>query len=103
MRHKLLIALFAFGTIAGFTSGFHHLAHRCHGHREAVKRELASTCAEAARAATLAETRPAVTSPAAVEPAPTAAEQVPAVGQAPAEQVTGQAGTTATAPATNAQ
>lgn len=30
MKRALLIASLAFGTVAGFTSGLHHLARTCH-------------------------------------------------------------------------
>jgi hypothetical protein len=52
MKRKLLIALFAFGTVAGFGSGIASVA-RCHGHhhhqrRAAFERHVADICVDAA-------------------------------------------------------
>jgi hypothetical protein len=51
MRYRLRIALLAFGTVAGFASGFASLA--CHRHhhearRAAFERHIASVCVNAA-------------------------------------------------------
>ncbi len=46
---KLLIGVFAFGTCAGFGSGFAAIGH-CHQHRRAqLERHVAQVCIEAAR------------------------------------------------------
>lgn len=54
MKRKLLIALFAFGTIGGFGSGIASLAH-CHHHaaerRAAFERHVADVCVRAAERA----------------------------------------------------
>ncbi|MEZ4395017.1 MAG: hypothetical protein R3A48_28400 [Polyangiales bacterium] len=50
MRYRLRIALLAFGTVAGFASGFASLA--CHHHRAerraAFERHVARVCIDAA-------------------------------------------------------
>ncbi len=54
MKRKLLIALFSFGTIAGFGSGIASMAcwhHRAHERRAAFERHVAEVCVEAARRA----------------------------------------------------
>lgn len=49
MRRPILIALLAFGTIAGYASGFHSLR-RCHyQQRESFERHVANVCVDAAR------------------------------------------------------
>ncbi len=48
MRHRLLIALLAFGTVAGFGSGFFHLGARAAERRASFERHVADVCAEAA-------------------------------------------------------
>ncbi|HJL15613.1 MAG TPA: hypothetical protein RMH99_08160 [Sandaracinaceae bacterium LLY-WYZ-13_1] len=51
MKRTLLIALFAFGTVAGFGSGFASLAcwhHRADARRAAFERHVADVCVEAA-------------------------------------------------------
>jgi hypothetical protein len=52
MKRKLLIALFAFGTVAGFGSGIASMAcwhHRAHERRAAFERHVAAVCVEAAQ------------------------------------------------------
>jgi len=54
MKRKLLIALLAFGTVAGFGSGIASLAcghHRAHARRAAFERHVAELCVDAARRA----------------------------------------------------
>jgi hypothetical protein len=56
MRRKLLIGLLAFGTVAGFGSGFFSMAHGgCRNHhaqrRAAFERHVADVCVEAAQRA----------------------------------------------------
>jgi hypothetical protein len=55
MRRKLLIGLLAFGTVAGFGSGFFSMAHGgCRSgqsRREAFERHVAAVCVDAARRA----------------------------------------------------
>jgi hypothetical protein len=55
MRRKLLIAVLAFGTVAGFGSGFFSLARGgCRNHHErraAFERHVADVCVEAANRA----------------------------------------------------
>ena len=51
MKRKLLIALFAFGTVAGFGSGIASMAcwhSRAHERRAACERHVADVCVEAA-------------------------------------------------------
>jgi hypothetical protein len=48
MRRRLLIALFAIGTVAGFGSGFAHLFWCARGRRAAFEQRVASVCAKAA-------------------------------------------------------
>lgn len=51
MKRKLLITLFAFGTVAGFGSGFASLAchhERAHTRRAAFERHVADLCVQAA-------------------------------------------------------
>lgn len=51
MKRKLLIALFAFGTVAGFGSGIASMAmchHRAEGRRAAFERHVADVCVDAA-------------------------------------------------------
>ncbi len=50
LRRKLLIIALAFGTVAGFSSGFHSLR-RCHSERRNnFEQHVAKLCADAARA-----------------------------------------------------
>jgi hypothetical protein len=49
MRRRLLIALFAFGTIAGYGAGFASMSCRAHQRRANFERHVAHICAEAAR------------------------------------------------------
>lgn len=52
MKRKLLIALFAFGTVAGFGSGIASMAcwhGRAHARRAAFERHVAEVCLEAAQ------------------------------------------------------
>lgn len=61
MKRKLLIALFAFGTVAGFGSGIASMAcwhHRAHERRAAFERHVADVCVEAAYRARDAEPPP---------------------------------------------
>lgn len=47
MRHRVLMVLFAIGTIAGYASGFRSMA-RCHGEkRQAFERHMGSDCGDA--------------------------------------------------------
>lgn len=48
MKRPLLIALLAFGTLAGFGSGFFHMGARAHARRAAFERHVADVCAESA-------------------------------------------------------
>ncbi len=51
MKRKLLIALFAFGTVAGFGSGIASMAcwhHRAEARRAAFEAHVADVCVEAA-------------------------------------------------------
>jgi hypothetical protein len=51
MKRKLLIALFSFGTIAGFGSGIASMAcwhHRAEARRAAFERHVADVCVDAA-------------------------------------------------------
>ena len=58
MKRKLLIGLFAFGTVAGYGSTFACFKHR-HEHRRAhFERHVAQVCVEAAREADRAEPAP---------------------------------------------
>ena len=51
MKRKLLIGLFAFGTVAGYGSAFTCFKHR-HAHRRAhFEQHIAQVCVEAARRA----------------------------------------------------
>jgi len=68
MRRPILIALFALGTIGGYTSGFHHLKYggsdfRWSDHRTAYEQHVAEVCT---RAALDAQARTAPTTPQAV-------------------------------------
>jgi hypothetical protein len=48
-RYRLRIALLAFGTIAGFASGFAHMG-RCHYQRQqAFEHHIAKVCVDAAK------------------------------------------------------
>lgn len=61
MKRKLLIALFAFGTVAGFGSGIASMAcwhDRHHERRAAFERHVADVCVEAAYRARDAERPP---------------------------------------------
>jgi len=61
MKRKLLIALFAFGTVAGFGSGIASMAcwhGRAHARRAAFERHVAEVCLEAARSDDRAYDRP---------------------------------------------
>ena len=50
IRRRLLVLALAFGTVAGFASGFHSLR-RCHfAERQAFEQHVAKICANAARA-----------------------------------------------------
>jgi len=65
MKRKLLIALFAFGTVAGFGSGIASMAcwhGRAHARRAAFERHVAEVCLEAARSDDRAYDRPPPTS-----------------------------------------
>jgi hypothetical protein len=44
MRHRILIALFALGTIGGFASGFHSLRHRGECRRSWMEERASRTC-----------------------------------------------------------
>ena len=58
MKRKLLIGLFAFGTVAGYGSSFACFKHR-HEHRRAhFERHVAHVCLEAAREAERAPAPP---------------------------------------------
>lgn len=49
MRRRILMAVLAVGTVAGFASGFASM-HRCNAHgRGAWERHVAKVCVEAAR------------------------------------------------------
>lgn len=48
-RRPLLIAALAFGTIAGYASGFASLRHCHQSRRAAFERHVASVCADAAK------------------------------------------------------
>ncbi len=49
MKRKLLIAVLAFGTVAGYASGFRHLR-GCHRDRhQSFERHVAKVCVDAAR------------------------------------------------------
>lgn len=49
LRRKLLIVALAFGTVAGFASGFHGMR-RCHyERRQTFEQHVAKLCADAAR------------------------------------------------------
>ena len=61
MKRKLLIALFGFGTVAGFGSGIASMAcwhHRAHERRAAFEQHVADVCVEAAYRAREAERPP---------------------------------------------
>lgn len=48
-RHRIMMVVFAIGTIAGYASGFRSMK-RCHfERREAFERHVAKVCTEAAR------------------------------------------------------
>ena len=49
MRRRILIALFAFGTIAGYGSAIGGASCRAHARRAAWERHVAHICAEAAK------------------------------------------------------
>lgn len=55
MRHRFLIALLAFGTVAGFGSGFFRMGMHSAERRAAFERHVADVCAEAAVRTSLAE------------------------------------------------
>jgi hypothetical protein len=53
MRRRLLIVLFALGTVVGFSLGFLSVRRHCHGggyygHRAKFEQRVSDTCAEAA-------------------------------------------------------
>lgn len=49
MKRKILIALFAFGTVAGYASAFRH-ARGCHyERRQHFERHVAKVCLDAAK------------------------------------------------------
>lgn len=48
MKRRLVIGLLAFGTIAGFGSGFFHMGARAHARRAMFERHVADVCTEAA-------------------------------------------------------
>ncbi len=53
MRRKLLIAVLAFGTVAGYASGFRSMRHCQYGGRDrntSFEQHVARICADAARA-----------------------------------------------------
>ena len=49
MRRRFLIALFAFGTLAGYGAGFASMSCRAHQRRANFERHVAHICAEAAK------------------------------------------------------
>ncbi len=49
MRRRLLIALFALGTLGGYGSAIAGMSCRAHARRAAWERHVAHICAEAAR------------------------------------------------------
>ncbi len=49
MRRRILIALFAFGTIAGYGSALRGASCRAHARRAAWERHVAHVCAEASK------------------------------------------------------
>jgi|HubBroStandDraft_4_1064222.scaffolds.fasta_scaffold3212746_2 hypothetical protein len=49
MRRRILIALFAFGTLGGYGAGIASMSCRAHARRAAFERHVAHVCAEAAR------------------------------------------------------
>lgn len=54
IKRRVLVALFSFGTIAGFGSGIAHTihwAHRAHERHAAFERHVADVCVEAAKRA----------------------------------------------------
>jgi hypothetical protein len=59
MRRRILIALFAFGTIAGYGSGIASMACRAHHRRAAFEHHVAKICADAARRPSAAPTEDA--------------------------------------------
>lgn len=48
MKRRLLIGLLAFGTVAGFGSGFFVLGARVHARHGAFERHVADVCADSA-------------------------------------------------------
>lgn len=50
MRRKIAIVLLSVGTVAGYASGFAHLAHARHHRRAAFEQHVARVCVDAARA-----------------------------------------------------
>jgi hypothetical protein len=51
MRRRILIALLAVGTVAGYGSAFAHLCRAREWHRAAFERHVADVCLDAARRA----------------------------------------------------
>jgi hypothetical protein len=49
MRRRILIVLFATGTLAGYASGFASFACHAHGRRDGFERHIARICVDAAR------------------------------------------------------
>jgi hypothetical protein len=49
MRRRLLIALFAFGTLGGYGSAIAGMSCRAHARRQSFERHVAHICAEAAK------------------------------------------------------
>jgi|HubBroStandDraft_6_1064221.scaffolds.fasta_scaffold123374_3 hypothetical protein len=49
MRRRILIALFAFGTLGGYGAGIAGMSCRAHARRDAFERHVAHICADAAR------------------------------------------------------
>lgn len=48
MKHRFLVALLAFGTVAGFGAGFFHMGMHAHGRRDAFERHIADVCTDSA-------------------------------------------------------
>ena len=49
MRRRILIALFALGTLGGYGAGIAGMSCRAHARRAAFERHVAHLCADAAR------------------------------------------------------
>ena len=50
MKRRILVVLFALGTIGGFASGISSMRWRAHHRREAFEQHVARVCVDAARA-----------------------------------------------------